>query len=292
MLLRELVEHAAAAFKAAGIDSAQADAELLAAHILNLSRGGVQAAMFAGTEIDEQQAETLTVAFGRRHAREPLQHITGVAYFRQLELNVGKGVFIPRPETEFVAQLAIDATNAFSSGDSKAQPIVIDLGTGSGAIALCLATEIENAKVFAVEKSELAYKFTRANFDKYSSSGATLILGDLRDAFADLNGTASVVVSNPPYIPAAAIPRDVEVHLHDPAMALYGGDDGLDIIRLVSDSANRLLHVGGALIIEHADSQSAEVVELLLAEGWGQVQAHQDLTGRDRAVTAIKSVKG
>ena len=284
MRLRNLVEHASAKFAEAGIDSAQNDAELLAAHVLGLSRGQVQSALIIDQEISDQQAEQITDLYGRRLKREPLQHITGVAYFRNLELSVGRGVFIPRPETEFVAQLAIDALRAVAIE----QPVAVDLGTGSGAIALAMATEVPNAKIFAVEKSEDAMPFTAANFAKYQDSGATLVQGDLADVFTELNGSVAVVASNPPYIPAAAIPRDVEVHLFDPAMALYGGQDGLDVIRVVSKKAQELLVPGGALIIEHADSQSDEVVQLLLADGWRQVRAHKDLTGRDRAVTALR----
>ncbi len=286
--LNGLVRHAATLFAAAGIDSAQADAELLAGHVLGLSRGGIQAQMLIETQIAESAAEELSNLYGRRLAREPLQHITGLAPFRQLELSVGKGVFIPRPETEFVAQLAIDAIgSAFTRGD--ASPIAVDLGTGSGAIALSMATENPGAKIFAVEKSPDAFPFTEANFQKYESScNATLILGDLADSFTELNGTVSVVASNPPYIPLAAVPRDEEVRLHDPALALYGGDDGMSVIHHVSATAKRLLVSGGALIIEHADSQSDQVSQLLLADGWREVRAHKDLTGRDRAVTAIK----
>ena len=288
MLLKELVQKAADKFAEVGIDSSQVDAELLAGHVLGLSRGGVQAQILMGAAVSETQAEQLLNLFGRRLAREPLQHITGVANFRQLELSVGRGVFIPRPETEFVAQLAIDAINrSLVSGAIK--PIAVDLGTGSGAIALAMATEVPQAKIFAVEKSNDAFPFTKANFETYAAKcDATLSQGDLADAFSDLNGAVSVVVSNPPYIPAAAIPRDEEVRLHDPAMALYGGDDGMEVIHLVSATAMRLLVTGGELIIEHADSQSEQVRQLLLADGWHQVEAHQDLTGRDRAVTAIK----
>ena len=283
MRLRDLVEHAAERFESVGLHSALVDAELLAGHILGLNRGEVQAQMIVGASVTESQAQQITTLYGRRIAREPLQHITGTAYFRNLELSVGRGVFIPRPETEFVAQLAIDALKSAK----QSEPIAVDLGTGSGAIALAMATEVSTARVFAVEKSLDALPFTKQNFAKYGAN-ATLIQGDLADAFAELNGQVSVVASNPPYIPAAAIPRDVEVHLYDPDLALYGGDDGMDVIHLVSATAKRLLVEGGALIIEHADSQSVQVCQLLLADGWREVQAHQDLTGRDRAVTAIK----
>jgi release factor glutamine methyltransferase len=271
-----------------GIDSALTDAELLAGHFLGLSRGGVQAQILMGASLTENQVEALANLYGRRLAREPLQHITGIAYFRQLELGVGKGVFIPRPETEFVAQLAIDAIDsAIAKGETL--PIAVDLGTGSGAIALAMATEKPMAKIFAVEKSAEAFPFTQSNFVKYAEQcDATLIQGDLADAFEELNGTVSVVASNPPYIPLQMIPRDAEVRLHDPALALYGGEDGMSVIHLVSATAKRLLADGGALIIEHADSQSDQVSQLLLADGWRDVSAHKDLTDRYRAVTATK----
>lgn len=284
MLLRELVEHAAKRFDEVGIDSATVDAELLAGHLLGLSRGQVQSEMISGAELDDAQASQLTEMFGRRLSREPLQHITGVAFFRNLELQVGKGVFIPRPETEFVAQLAIDATKT----SALENPIAVDLGTGSGAIALALATEVPTAKVFAVEKSNEAFPFTQRNFEKYSGASATLIHGDLADAFQDLNESVSVVVSNPPYIPIDAVPRDIEVKLHDPDIALYGGEDGMQVMHLVSATARRLLVEGGKLIVEHADSQGEQVSQLLLADGWREVRSHKDLTGRDRAVTATK----
>jgi release factor glutamine methyltransferase len=207
VLLGDLVRHAAERFESVGIDSAMADAELLAGHLLGLSRGGVQAQVLMGATVSEQQAEAIATLFGRRLAREPLQHITRVAFFRQLELSVGKGVFIPRPETEFVAQLAIDAIRSSIASETK-NPIAVDLGTGSGAIALAMATENPTAKIFAVEKSPDAYPFTKANFDKYvDQSDATLIQGDLADAFQELNGQVSVVASNPPYIPLDMIPR-------------------------------------------------------------------------------------
>lgn len=284
MLLSELVEHAANRFQEAGIESAQVDAELLAGFVLSLTRGGVQSAIISGAEISEADADAITNFYGRRLKREPLQHITGKGYFRNLELAVGKGVFIPRPETEFVAQLAIDALR---SADTE-QPIAVDLGTGSGAIALAMATEVPNSRVHAVEKSDDAIEFTRKNFETYGGLNATLTHGDLADAFEELDGTVSVIVSNPPYIPSAAVPRDVEVKLHDPDLALYGGADGMLVMHQVSASAKRLLHSGGSLVVEHGDSQAAQVSQLLLADGWRQVRSHKDLTGRDRAVTATK----
>jgi release factor glutamine methyltransferase len=271
-------------FSDAGIETPKADAELLVGHVLELSRGEVQAQALIGSTINAAKLQELEPLAIRREAREPLQHITGIAYFRQLELHVGRGVFVPRPETESVAQLAIDALSAAQTPE----PIAVDLGTGSGAIALAMAVEVPTARVFAVEKSTDAFPFTRKNFEKYEHTGARLVLGDLRDEFAELNGAVDVVASNPPYIPVDAIPRDPEVRDYDPNLALYGGADGMDVIHLVSATASRLLRAGGCLVIEHADNQGEQVRQLLLADGWHEVQKHQDLTGRDRSVSAKK----
>ncbi|MFM6971777.1 MAG: N5-glutamine methyltransferase family protein, partial [Rhodoluna sp.] len=195
--LHDIVENATRRFAEVGIETPKVDAELLVGFVLGLNRGQVQAEIIRSTEIDEATANRLTELFARRAKREPLQHITGTAYFRNLELSVGPGVFVPRPETEFVTQLAIDALKA----TSVAEPIAVDLGTGSGAIALAMATEVANAQVFAVEKSDEAIGYTRKNFDRYGEKNANLIHGDLADAFAELNGKVSVVISNPPYIP-------------------------------------------------------------------------------------------
>ncbi len=282
MLLRDVVTHAVEKLQSVGIENPQVDVELLVGHVLEISRGQVQSALIADATIEDDKLKQLNDLFGRRFAREPLQHLTGIAYFRQLELTVGSGVFIPRPETETVAQIAIDALRA----ETIPEPIAIDLGTGSGAIALAMHTEVPNSRVFAVEKSPEAYIYSRQNFAKYP--GAQLFLGDLSDCFNALNGSASVVVSNPPYIPIDMVPIDPEVHLHDPSLALYGGVDGLDVIRQVSITAARLLRPGGTLLIEHADTQSAQVCELLLADGWNEVTPHKDLTDRYRSVSAKK----
>jgi release factor glutamine methyltransferase len=193
-------------------------------------------------------------------------------------------VFVPRPETEFVAQFAIDALRAVA-GDS---PIGVDLGTGSGAIALAMATEVPYSRVWAIELSDEAFPWTTRNFETVAAANATLVQGDLANAFPELDGTVDVVISNPPYIPQDAIPRDPEVRLFDPALALYGGIDGLDLVRAVSLTARRLLHAGGTLVIEHGELQAAEIQELLRVDGWNAVASHRDLVGRDRATTALR----
>ena len=242
----------------------------------------MQAAIIRGDSLEQGEATVLESLVSRRAAREPLQHITGRAPFRHLELAVGPGVFVPRPETETVVQYAIDALlNA-----PEPEPIGIDLGTGSGAIALAMATEVPHSRIFAAELSTDAYPWAQRN-----TSGAdnlTLVNDDLAHAFAELAGTASVVISNPPYVPDAAIPRDPEVRLFDPAMALYGGEDGLDIVRVLSSRGLELLRVGGLLVIEHGELQGEQIRGILSADGWRAAATHRDLTLRDRLTTAIR----
>jgi release factor glutamine methyltransferase len=269
---------------AAGIESPEVDAELLIGHVLGLSRGQVQAKSITGTEVSEVDATTIEAAVGRRAAREPLQHITGRAPFRSLELAVGPGVFVPRPETEQVAQFAIDALLAAASE----RPIGVDLGTGSGAIALAMATEVPHAEVYGVEVSAAAFPWTSRNFADSGAVNAHAVNTDLADALPQLDGTVSVVISNPPYIPDDAIPRDPEVRLFDPTIALYGGADGLDVVRRVSQTARRLLHPGGTLVLEHGELQAAQIAALLAADGWHAIAGHRDLLGRDRATTALR----
>jgi len=278
------VARATGILSGAGIRNARVDAELLVGHVLSLSRGGVQAKALTGSALSATDAVTIAELVERRAAREPLQHITGVAAFRQLELAVGPGVFVPRPETETVVQFAIDALASTASP----QPIGVDLGTGSGAIALAMATEVPHSRVYGVEVSPLAFVWTRQNFRAVGAPNATAVFVDLADALPELDGTVDVVISNPPYIPVGAIPRDPEVRLFDPEIALYGGEDGLDIVRRVSVTARRLLRAGGTLVLEHGEVQSADIAALLRADGWGAIAHHRDLLGRDRATTALR----
>ena len=217
----------------------------------------------------------------RRATRIPLQHLTGVAHFRYLELVVGPGVFVPRPETETVVQLAID----FARGIGH--PLVIDLGTGSGAIAGSLAHEVPGARVHAVELSDEAFPYAQRNL---APLGVELVQGDLAHAFAELDGTCDVVISNPPYIPANAVPREPEARDHDPHMALYGGgEDGMVLPRAAAASAARLLRPGGFFVMEHAEVQAGAMAALFAASGhWGNIATHRDLAGRDRATSGIR----
>lgn len=280
--LAALVRAAAERLAAAGVPDPLVDAELLAAHSRGLRRGEVQAAIVRGDTIAEVDIAAFDALVRRREAREPLQHLTGVAPFRHLELAVGPGVFVPRPETETVAQFAIDAL----SNDADPEPIGVDLCTGSGAIALALATEVPHSRVFAVELSPDAYAWAARN--TADAANLTLVQGDLADSLGEIDGTASVVISNPPYVPDDAVPRDPEVRLFDPKIALYGGADGLDIVRVLSRRALELLRPGGLLVIEHGELQAEAIRGILTGDDWQRPRTHPDLTHRDRATTALR----
>ncbi|WP_295818609.1 peptide chain release factor N(5)-glutamine methyltransferase [uncultured Microbacterium sp.] len=280
--LSALLRAASATLAAAGVPTPDVDAELLAAHVLSLTRGELLAAALRGDRAPDDTA-AFDELIRRRATREPLQHLIGVAPFRHLELRVGPGVFVPRPETEMVAQLAIDALRAVPD----AAPTAVDLGTGSGAIALAMATEVPHARVHAAENAVEAYVWAKENFAAHAPQ-ARLAFIDLADAFRELDGTVAVLVSNPPYVPDAAIPRDPEVRHWDPPSALYGGADGLDVVRVLSEVGLRLLRSGGTLVIEHGEWQGAPIRALLDAAGWRACATHPDLTLRDRATTAIR----
>lgn len=281
---RTLLADAVARLAAARVPTPDVDAELLLGHLLGLGRGRLQARLITGLTVDDEPAAAFASAIERRSAREPLQHITGIAPFRSLELAVGPGVFVPRPETEGVAQIAIDALRAVVDPE----PIAVDLGTGSGALALALAHEVPHARVIGVENAPEAFIWARGNRERLGLENARIVFDDLARALPELDGTVSVVVSNPPYIPAAAVPRDPEVRLFDPPSALYGGEDGLDVVRSLSATALRLLRSGGVLVMEHGELQGAEIRALLTADGWRGATTQRDLTGRDRATVAVR----
>ena len=206
-----------------------------------------------------------------------------MAPFRYLDLQVGPGVFVPRPETEVV----VDAVLALLAGPGAR---VVDLGTGSGAIALAVAAEAAGSEVFAVEGDPGAHVWAARNC---AGSTVELRLGDMAEAFTDLDGSVDVVVSNPPYIPVGAEVRDPEVAAHDPAMALWSGPDGLDAIRVVERVAARLLRPGGAVVVEHADLQGTVAPAVFARTGcWQGVRDHRDLAGRDRYLTATRTAPG
>ena len=284
--LAEAVRAATAVLAAAGVPSPRVDAELLAEHLLGVGLGRLRALMLGDTPApvgyDDLVAE--------RARRVPLQHITGVAHFRYLELAVGPGVFIPRPETESVVQLVLDWLKDRDRAPGAAHPKIVDLGTGSGAIAGSIAHELPDAVVYAVEFSEFAHAWAAKNL---LPLGVVLVRGDLRDALPEHNGSFDVVVSNPPYIPAEAIPNEPEVALHDPPEALYGGGaDGMELPTAAAASAARLLAPGGYFVMEHAEVQAAWIAGMLERTGlWTQVRTHLDLNGKERATSAVLAAR-
>lgn len=298
-----LVREAAARLARAGIDTPRVDAELLLAHAAGVPRERVVSAAVLGrpvssllpdgTPTTEDVLDGLAGLLDARARRVPLQHLTGTAPFRHLDLVVGPGVFVPRPETEQVAQVAIDESLGVVARGSQA-PVVVDLCTGSGAIALAVATEVPGARVHAVELDRDAHAWAERNVARtHEASGAVvhLVRGDARTALAELDGTCDVVVSNPPYVPPDAVPRDPEVALHDPHVALYGlGEDGLEVPRGVTRAAARLLAPGGLYVMEHAEVQARPARDMVAAVGgFEDVRTVEDLTGRPRMVVARRS---
>jgi release factor glutamine methyltransferase len=281
-LLLDEIAVAASRLAEAGVESPRADAEMIAAHVHGVPRGALHTVPDAA--FDPRYWDDVA----RRASREPLQHITGRAYFRYLELEVGSGVFVPRPETEVMTGWAIDALREMDT----AAPVVADLGTGSGAIALAIAQEVPGAQVHAVEADPLARHWAERNIARcaaaapHTAGRVTLHDGDFASALPDLGGAVDLVISNPPYIPVGSwVPP--EVGEYDPATALWGGADGLDPIRVIERAARRLLRGGGLVAVEHGAPQGAAVYWVFSEEqGWGGTRNHCDLAGRDRFVTA------
>jgi release factor glutamine methyltransferase len=275
MRRRSLVAEAVRRLTDAGVASPEADAEILLAHVLRTDRSR----LLLVDEVTDGDRATYDALVGRRAAREPLQHLTGRAYFRHVELAVGPGVFVPRPETELLAGWAIERAVVLDD------PVLVDLGTGSGAIAKAVADEVPHARVHAVEVDEAAHGWATINL---AGTGVDLRLGDLGTAFDELAGTVDVVVSNPPYIPLDAWESvALEVRDHDPALALWSGADGLDAMRVVEARAALLLGPGGVVGVEHADAQGESAPAVFAATGrWADVRDHPDLAGRPRFVTA------
>jgi release factor glutamine methyltransferase len=276
---RELVRAAARRLTEAGVPSPGYDAAELLAHVLGTTRGGLAAA----PEPTRRQREEYDALVARRAAREPLQHLTGTAAFRHVELAVGPGVFVPRPETEVLAGWAVDRAREVQAQGRA--PVVVDLCTGSGAIAAAVAGEVPGARVHAVELSEDAFAWAARNL---AGTGVELRQGDFADAFRDLDGAVDVVVCNPPYIPLEAYESVApEAREHDPAVALWSGQDGLEAIRALEPVAARLLRAGGWVGCEHADVQGESAPAVFAAAGrWSDVRDNEDLVGRPRYVTA------
>lgn len=276
--VRVAVARAARALAAAGVDSPRPDAELLAAHVLGIPRGRL--ALAEG--LTPAQLARYEALVADRAQRVPAQHLTGTAGFDRLELAVGPGVFIPRPETELLARWA---TTVLAEAPVE---VVVDLCSGTGALALAIAHARPGARVYAVESAPPALAWLRRNAADRAAAGdrpVTVVAGDATDpaVLAGLDGRADLVVCNPPYVPAGT-PVPPEVAAHDPPQAVFAGPDGLAVIRPVLARAAALLRPGGWLGLEHDETQ-ADTVPRLLARWFEEVADHPDLAGRPRYVT-------
>lgn len=272
---------AASVLATAGVASPRVDAELLLAHLLGRSRSR----LLLVDQLSEAESAAFAELIRRRASGEPVQYLTGLAPFRRLELAVGAGVFIPRPETELILELA--------AAELTAASVVLDLCAGSGAIALSVAAEFGPSRVIAVERSEAALRWLRTNAEARADAGdrpIEVVEGDVSDPalLLELTGRVDVLLTNPPYVPErirAELPVEVG---HDPAEAVYAGPDGLSLMPTLFTAAARLLRPGGVLVLEHDPSQLAAVPALLAGPDWQDVTGHPDLTGRPRFTRASR----
>ena len=276
---RALLREAAARLAEAGVPSPDFDAAELLAHVLGTARGSLSLVEGVGPA----QLQEYDALVARRATREPLQHLLGTAAFRTVELRVGPGVFVPRPETELLAGWGVEQAQQLVR--SGREPVVVDLCTGSGAIALAVAAEVPEARVHAVELGDEAFGWATRNL---AGSGIDLRHGDMATAFEDLDAEVDVVLCNPPYIPLEAYESVApEARDHDPALALWSGDDGLVALRVLERVASRLLRPAGVVGAEHADVQGESAPAVFAGTGrWSDVRDHPDLAGRPRFLTA------
>jgi release factor glutamine methyltransferase len=279
--VRPLLAEAAALLRKAGVESPEQDARVLLAHACDLEL--VRLPLL--DQISDEQAKSFFRMVMDRADRIPLQHLVGRAYFRFLEVEVGPGVFVPRPETEVMTGWAIDQLRPMVL--NRRMPVVVELCAGSGAIAKAIATELTGTVVHAVEISEEAAAYAVRNL---ADVPVWLHVADMADAVPELNGTVDLVIANPPYIPLEAYESVApEARDHDPLVALFSGPDGLDAIGVVTRVAARLLRPTGLLCIEHADLQGESAPAVVNAhEAFTGVRDHRDLTGRPRFVTAVR----
>jgi release factor glutamine methyltransferase len=278
--LRAAVADAEQTLAAAAVPSPRHDAAVLAAYVI----GCPPARLPMAGDFSAGQHTVFTELVSRRAQRVPLQHLTGSAPFRYLEVAVGPGVFVPRPETEVLVGWCVQALQEMV--DAVPAPLVVDLCTGSAAIALSIAHEVKSAVVHAVERERPALEWAIRNTT--TATRISVHHGDAADALPELDGLVDLVVANPPYLPEGDRELvDPEVRDHDPEAALWGGPDGLDGPRMIEAAARRLLRAGGVVAVEHADQHGAAVAEIFAAAGcWEHIAVRQDLGGRDRFVTA------
>ena len=285
--VRPLLQQAASELREVGVSSAEQEARQLLAYA-----AGVELARLPLLDaVEDAQAAYFEVLIKKRARRIPLQHLTGRAHFRYLEVEVGPGVFVPRPETEVMTGWAIEQLRpmvyAVARGESRHLPVVVELGTGSGAVAKSIALELTGTRVHAVELSEEAAAYAARNL---ADTTVELHVQDMIGALPELSGSVDLVIANPPYIPLEAFESVLpEVRDYDPPLALFSGDDGLDAIKVVAAEAARLLRPAGLLCVEHADVQGESAQQVLVRHGaFAGVRDHLDLNGRPRFVTAVR----
>lgn len=278
--------------RAAGVPSPRPDAELLAAHAAGTDRGGLQRMVVTRAPWPDGAGARFARLVAERADRVPLQHLTGRAPFRGVELAVGPGVFLPRPETELLAGQAVAELLGLLA-EGRTEPVAVDLCTGSGAVALAVVDEVPRARVGALEVDPHAHAWAARNVEALGRGRLELVLGDVaatRSLLPGFVGSCHVVTANPPYIPDDAVPVDPEVAEHDPPTALYGGPDGLRVLAVCVREAAALLRPGGLLVLEHGEPQCDGVAAVLAASGgWGEVAHHADLTGRPRTTSARRA---
>jgi release factor glutamine methyltransferase len=280
MSLPALIGDISARLATAGVPSPAVDAEFLVAHVAGLSRGELLAKIQQGYELGAEQLSTLEGLVERREQREPLQHLLGVAPFMSFEVRVGPGVFVPRPETESLAERAIQTASAMAVGDEGLR--IVDLCAGSGVLAIALAKSIPHATVQAWEISDDALPYLRGNVEELAPEVQVEHASVETWASQVAPSSVDMVVSNPPYVPDSEIPNDREVQLFDPGLALYGGIDGLDVIRVIAEGSARALRSGGILMLEHSNLQGSAVRDVLESRGFRTVSTETDLVGRER----------
>ncbi|WP_063047765.1 peptide chain release factor N(5)-glutamine methyltransferase [Nocardia pseudovaccinii] len=285
--LRPAINQAVETLRSAGVHSPQADAEHLAAHLLGVDRTRLVLTPLVAPEL----LEDYRALVDRRAQRIPLQHLTGTAAIGEIELAVGPGVFVPRPETELLFAWALAQLETLPHDHT---PVVVDLCTGSGALALAIAQARPDADVHAIEIDPAALQWARRNADLRIAEGdtpITLYADDVTDPnlLTEFNGEVDLVVANPPYIPEGA-ELDPEVADHDPHLALFGGPDGLDVIRRMTPTITRLLRPGGSCAIEHDDTNGSDLAALLAEHGdFTDIVEHPDLAGKPRFVAATRA---
>jgi release factor glutamine methyltransferase len=282
--IKQILRSAKERLAASGIN--EIDAEHLFAYVVGLSRMDLHNPI----KLDEAVSslgdfgiveDTFAKLVSRRANHEPLQYLTGVAYFRHLEIQVGPGVLVPRPESELLVDAVL--THIANLSERPGEVSVVDLGAGSGALSLAIATEAPKSRVIAVEKSPEAIEWLKKNVAAISEN-VRIVESDVSDALPGVK--CDIVIANPPYIPnSQVLPRDVAEH--EPSIALYGGVTGMEMPALFIAAASRLLKSGGVLAIEHTEEQGVAIADQL-SKDFVEISLHKDLTDRPRWTSAVR----